>query len=155
MCAIVDASVASQVFSPDRPEAGARFFEWIDSGTGRLVVGGKLLEELHKTPAHRWIPQAILSGMVTIIDEKKVNTRTIELQNQDSCKSNDPHVVALAQISGARLLYTNDPGLQEDFNNKTLIDSPRGKIYSTLKYPHFRKSHKQVLKNRNLCSSGS
>ena len=39
MCAIVDANVASEVFGTDRPEAGARFFDWINARSGRLFVG--------------------------------------------------------------------------------------------------------------------
>ena len=31
MCAIIDANVASEVFGTDRPEAGARFFDWINA----------------------------------------------------------------------------------------------------------------------------
>ena len=38
----------------------------------------------------------------------------------DSCRSNDPHVIALAQINGARLLYSNDEALQKDFGDKRL-----------------------------------
>ena len=37
MCAIVDANVAHEVFSSDRPEAGVKFFNWIKT-RGRLVV---------------------------------------------------------------------------------------------------------------------
>ena len=46
MCAILDANVAGQVFGTGRPPAGAKFFEWIDSGRGRLVIGGRLRREL-------------------------------------------------------------------------------------------------------------
>lgn len=46
MCAIVDASVMGEVFGPKPAPAGKVFFEWLNSGNGRLVVGGKLLLEL-------------------------------------------------------------------------------------------------------------
>ena len=46
MCAIVDANVAREVFGPSAPPAGEKFFAWLNKGSGRLVVGGKLLEEL-------------------------------------------------------------------------------------------------------------
>ena len=45
-------------------------------------------------------------------------------------KSNDPHILALARASGARLVYTGDGKLIADFKNKRLIDGPRGKIYT-------------------------
>ena len=54
-----------------------------------------------------------------------------ELQDAGACQSNDLHVLALAQVSGARLLYSNDLSLHQDFGNRDLISRPRGKIYST------------------------
>ena len=46
MCAILDADVASAVFTGD-PAPGAREFRrWIESGRGRLAVGGRLRKEL-------------------------------------------------------------------------------------------------------------
>ena len=44
-----------------------------------------------------------------------------------------PHVLALAQVSGARLLYSNDQTLQRDFKNSKLIKNPRGNVYTTLR----------------------
>ena len=48
MCAIVDANVVSEVFGSNLSPAGEKFFDWLNKGSGRLVVGGKLLEELKK-----------------------------------------------------------------------------------------------------------
>ena len=49
MCAIVDANIANEVFnSARRTAAGEKFFEWINTGTGALVIGGELLNELNK-----------------------------------------------------------------------------------------------------------
>ena len=153
MCAIVDASIADQVFGSNRPEAGVAFFNWIKI-RGRLVVGGKLLEELNRTSAREWARQALNAGLIRSLSASKVEERTQTLQNEGSYKSNDPHVLALAQVSGARLLYSNDRDLQRDFQNRKLIDSPRGKVYSTLEHQSFRDSHKRLLRRRDLCSIG-
>ncbi|MDE0306934.1 MAG: hypothetical protein OXI87_18940 [Albidovulum sp.] len=48
-----------------------------------------------------------------------------------NCESNDQHVLALARISGARLLYTNDQKLMDDFKNTELVSTPKGKVYRT------------------------
>ena len=53
MCAILDANVAGQVFGVERSAAGQAFFEWIDSGRGRLVIGGRLRRELDRNLAFR------------------------------------------------------------------------------------------------------
>ena len=40
MCAIVDANVAHEVFGTSQTPAGKRFYDWINEGQGRLVIGG-------------------------------------------------------------------------------------------------------------------
>ena len=153
MCAIVDANVASEVFGSNPPSAGKKFFEWLNKESGRLVVGGKLLEELEESSAdfRRWGQQAQLAGRMRVANKREVDARTEEIQREDAIRSDDPHVIALAQISGARLLYSNDGDLQQDFGNGKLIDKPRGKVYSTRKDKSFQRSHDRLLKNKNLC----
>ena len=152
MCAILDANAAGEVFGHDRPEAGAEFFNWINKGRGRLVSGGKLLHELDRTPAREWMRQAMLAGLMRKVDDSEMDTKTAELRN--SCRSDDPHVIALAQTSGARLLYSNDRNLHQDFTNKKLIDKPRGKVYSTLEDRSFQGHHSSLLQRKDLCRSG-
>lgn len=153
MCAIVDANVASEVFGSSLPPAGERFFEWLNKGSGRLVVGGKLLEELEMGSAdfRRWGQQAQLAGRMRIVSKREVDARTEQIQREGKISSDDPHVIALAQVSGARLLYSNDGDLQKDFGNGELIDDPRGKVYSTRRDKSFQRSHDRLLKNKNLC----
>ena len=151
MCAIVDTDVSHEVFGTNRPEAGEKFFEWINSEPFRLVVGGRLLDELNRSPAREWIRQAILSAKVRVEQKSIVDEKEEELRKRGSCRANDTHVIALAQISGARLLYSNDKELHEDFGNKRLIDRPRGKVYSTNEHKHYTDVHARLLRNRNLC----
>lgn len=153
MCAILDANVVHEVFGFNRPPAGEKFYNWIDTGSGHLVVGGKLGQELDKgsprfrESAKRWKQ----SGRLIQVDDGKVNTRTEELRRADACKSDDPHIIALAQIGRVRLLYSNDKDLQKDFRNKALIDNPRGKVYTTLCRKEFMPVHKRLLE-KAFCS---
>ena len=87
------------------------------------------------------------------MNDDRVSTVTAEVATTGLCRSNDQHVIALAQVSGARLLYANDGDLQRDFKKKALIGSPRGKVYSTKKHPELRPHHKQLLR-RNTCRLG-
>ena len=82
--------------------------------------------------------------------ESQVNERTRQLEQRGDCVSNDSHVIALAQISAARLLYTNDTDLQKDFKNRHLINKPQGKVYSTKHNPGYGPVHKRLL-NTNAC----
>jgi len=117
----------------------------------RLVVGRKLLDELKSGKAREWIRQAILAGKVRQETTSAVDEREEKLLQEETCRSNDTHVIALAQISGARLLYSNDKDLHVDFKNRLLINEPRGKVYSTNEGKNFTSSHARLLRDRNLC----
>ena len=153
MCAIVDANVVHEVFGSNLPPAGEQFFDWIEKGNERLVVGGKLLEELEESSEgfRLWASEAADAGKMRVVNKNEVDAKTREIENEGGYVSNDPHVLALAQVSGARLLYSNDGDLQEDFGKKSLIDQPRGKIYSTHRNKDFQPEHRRLLSRRDLC----
>ena len=146
MCAILDANAASAVFGRHQGGAARAFLDWINDGSGSLVVGGKLRSELNKVGAFReWQRQAVLAGRIKNADDAAVDKRARELERVDKCASNDHHIIALANVSGARLLYTNDGELQRDFKNRDLIKKPRGRIYSTKTQSDFGRAHKGLL----------
>lgn len=152
MCAILDNSVVTEVFGENRPPAGEEFFRWLNEGRGLLILGGKLRKELGENKKFsEWLKQAIRAGRVKSYKDDGVNKKTGKLLKAQSCQSNDQHIVALAQVSGARLLYANDVDLQKDFKNHRLIDNPRGKIYSTRKNRNFGSGHKRLLNDGTLC----
>ena len=159
MCVILDANVVHEVFGSKRPPAGKGFFDWINTGkkSAHLVVGGKLGEELGKGPDDfkTWAREAQLSGrhLVRLQRDKndEVNARTEQLQRDEACKSDDPHIIALAQIGRVRLLYSNDMDLQKDFGDKALINNPRGKVYTTLRRKEFTRDHRKLLE-KAFCS---
>ena len=156
VCAILDASVVGEVFGCKRPGAGKEFFEWINNRSGRLVAGGMLLEELDMDSRFKkWRHAASLSGRFIFCSEKKIQTKMETLQSTGTCKSNDLHVLALAQVSGARLLYTNDNSLQQDFRNRKIINDPRGSVYTTAKKKSFEKSHQNLIKRKRWCGTGN
>ena len=157
MCAIVDANVANDVFGDSPAPAGERFLNWVNRGSGRLVGGGKLLRELERgSPGFRqWAITGIIQGKMLMVDDDAVNTRTDELDGSGNLASDDPHVIALAQLSGARLLYSNDAALQRDFRSAQLLNNPRGRVYSTdpERNPtkRFTTAHRDLLNRRDLC----
>ena len=157
MCgAILDKDVVSQVF-PRRQErhsaAGLEFHNAIHQGLA-LVVGGKNLTELDQNVTfRRWRAVATNVGRVRIVPASKVDELASELRTRKACVSNDEHVIALAQISGARLLYSNDGDLHEDFGDKRLIDEPRGKVYSTKEQRDYTSAHQKLLESPPKCAS--
>ena len=152
VCAIIDANVAGEVFGTQRSEAGTRFLKWLNTGKGVLVVGGRVFEELGQSERFRkWAMTARLAGRLRSENGAAVAARANKIENKGACVSDDPHVLALAQISGARLLYSNDRDLQRDFKDKALIYNPPGKVYSTLRSQRLTRAHKQLLADRALC----
>ena len=95
----------------------------------------------------------MLAGRITLLNDDAVDGKARELEQQNACRSDDEHVIAVAQLGGARLLYSNDSDLQDDFRDKALIDQPRGKVYSTTDRDVLTRAHQRLLANRNLCRS--
>ncbi len=152
MCAIVDASVVHEVFGPEQPPAGRKFRNWIDKGSLRLVAGGRALEELDAHGHFRkWRAIAVQTGKIRIVARERIDARMRELQDAGSCTSDDEHIISLAQLSGARLLYSNDVALRDDFRNRDLLDRPKGKVYSTLVSTAFGRAHQRLLADNTLC----
>lgn len=153
MCAIIDANVAGEVFGPNSAPAGNEFRAWITKGSERLICGGELLKELKRIEGFReWAKVALDKGKMKNMNEEEVETRTTQIREESNHSSNDPHILALAQVSGARLLYSNDKKLHKDFKNRDLI-SPAGFIYSTLKGENFTRAHRKLLEKKGLCPS--
>lgn len=98
-----------------------------------------------------WWSGAQLAGLTTTYPEETVDRQTQEIKRERTHQSNDPHVLALARISGARLLFTNDRDLQQDFKDSELIKPSGGKVYTTIRSGAFGKTHKNLLRRQDLC----
>ena len=152
MCAIIDNDVVAEAFGDKPTPAGRAFRKSVVDGRIKLVVGGELLDELDQNGNfRRWRDGAVRYGKVFAQERKDVDLRTKQLRAEDSCVSNDEHIIALAQITGARLLFSNDKKLHRDFRNKQLVDHPRGKVYSTNDSKEFTPAHRNLLNDR-LCA---
>ena len=154
MCAILDNDVRHQVFGDSHSEAGLFFLEWLTSKNRRgvLVVGGKLLQELTESPKFKkWFQEAQQAGRARRISDDEVNNETENLRKQRICQSDDEHVLALARVSGARLLFTNDQDLTRDFKNRQIVPGVPGRVYTTRKNKDIRRPHRDLLRRNDLC----
>ena len=152
MCAIIDADVVAEAFGRKQTAAGQAFRHSVDYEGLRLVVGGELLDELDKHQSFRtWRSVARQYGRIQIVGRKIVDSLANQLRSSNSCNSNDAHVIALAQVSGARLLFSNDKSLHQDFKDKRLIDEPRGKVFSTNEHTSVTQTHRRLLNDSSLC----
>ena len=161
MCAIIDASVVDDAFAKDHKErsaAAAGFLHWVKN-QGGVVLGGRLRRELAPTSEFRqWAQDILRAGRLKLFDDGLIDQREGELlaekaRNPKFYESDDPHILALAQISGARLLYSDDQPLHGDFTNPTLLKPP-GAIYSTLRSKAFGADRRRWLDGYRCPPSG-
>jgi hypothetical protein len=67
-------------------------------------------------------------------DDSTVNAEESRLIAEKLCASDDEHLLALARVSGARVVCTEDHGVWIDMKNKELVDTPRGRVYRTAEH---------------------
>jgi hypothetical protein len=107
--------------------------ELFGSPPGRAIIvhGGKLTREyLGDGRISRIVKTLEQAGRAIKFMDGHVDTEASRLTQQQSCTSDDEHVIALARVSHARLLCTQDKLLMQDFKNRNLISGPRGKVYA-------------------------
>jgi hypothetical protein len=146
MCVIVDTNVISQVlFDTSDP----RFEPLRDGLYGarrplQLVFGGRLNEEYQRNGrVRRMILNLARAGRAKRLPDEEVDAETRSLAEACVCQSDDPHVIALARLSRARILVSLDEDLRSDFKDHRLVNNPRGKVYT-------KAAHRGLLKRCEL-----
>jgi hypothetical protein len=143
MCLIVDANRAHVLFGQPDSEDAVPIWEWLKKD-GILVYGGHLALELSRhDQARRLLVELGRAGRAIREDDEAVREDESRVHAMEECTSNDQHVIALARVSGARVLYTEDQALMNDFGNPRLLH-PKGKIYR-------RAKHRRLLSHRPGC----
>ena len=87
----------------------------------------------------RMVRQLDQAGRAKAVPDAEVDAKTRAVAPQ--CVSDDPHVIALAQVSGARLLCSLDHALHRDFTNPQLINAPRGHVYQNATHEPLIRRH--------------
>ena len=131
MCIIVDANRLGKVLAEPADEDAAPIREWLNRKGGSILysTGGAFAGELGHEAKIK-LKDYSRAGKAKLFPASKFEHDLRDLQAQGGFRSNDPHILALARASRARLLYTGDRNLIADFKDKRFIDNPRGKIYS-------------------------
>ena len=131
MCIIIDASVLGTFLADPPDEDAGPIHTWMRKRKGKLVysTGGKFAREIVGKARDRLMVYVRAGLAVEEVRRERLDEEEQGLEEE--IKSADPHVLALARVSGARLLYTADYDVMTDFKNKRFIDQPRGKVYSS------------------------
>ena len=134
MCIILDTNLYRDFNNLDNEDMQP-VRDWIDRKNGKIAYSpvGKIKQELEKS-----------KNMIGKFRRYKRDKKLIEFPKEKVEKakkrlkcltSDDPDIIALAQISKVKVLATKDKNLQQDF--KRFIK--KGKIYQT-------KDHKDLLR---------
>ena len=137
MClVIVDAHLLHDVFNPSCSRDCLPIREAIWGTKIRLVCGGTKLKDEYQQSPKIWSMVVALekAGKAKLVPDGMVDKEMSNLITNFQLSSDDPHVIALARVSGARLLCTLDQGLHCDFRDKNLIAKPRGYVYQRLEH---------------------
>jgi len=144
LCLIIDANKTADFVNRRRDADHQPIYRWLERD-GRLAIGGRLLKEQYRVEkAKRYLLQLLRAGRALRCDDGEVNAEERQVGDSGLCRSDDPHVIALARVSGARVLFTGDRDLMADFGNPQLVPGPRGKIYK-------RAEHEHLLRNSPPC----
>lgn len=128
MCLVVDANQAGVFFGKPNSETAAPIWAWLQRD-GILVYGGKLAAELGKHgSARKLLLELSRAGKAILESQAGTEAAAQAIRKQGGCLSNDLHVLALAWVSGARVLFTEDKDLIRDFKNLAIL-KPKGRIY--------------------------
>ncbi len=140
MCLIVDANLCSVVLKRTSDTSYQELRKVIFSNRLTLIYGGKLTQEYYTAGVLKVIALLAQSGRAFKVKSELIDAQLVQIGHH--CESNDAHIIALARADRQRghVLCSNDQALQRDFKNKSLIDNPRGTIYSPTR-------HKKSLAN--------
>lgn len=138
MCLILDANKCDQFVENGDDMKPIR--EWVEK-KGKIAYSptDKFKKELNK--GHKGFREIFRvysqSGKISYSSKdavQKIQNELEALKGIEGLKSDDPHIIALAQVSGTTLLVSEDRNLHADFKNKKYIKG--GYIYQDASHKH-------------------
>lgn len=122
MCIIIDANRVGDILQGEKLYVHV-LLKWIRSG-GKIATGGHLETELFKSSRMRdLLLQLSRSGQIRRYSVDVLSAT--QAQVTPMCRSDDPHVVALAIHSRAEVVVTEDAALIADLRDRSLVISRR------------------------------
>ena len=132
----------------------ARLREWIkDDGRMVYLDDGKYAEEVKRAKVEELMAEYKGAGKIKIADKDKYEN-ALEKFNKMVLLSDDPHILALAEASGATMLCTGDKKLIKDFEKHFLKVEvyPDSEVYPNSREGQeiIKKAQEKVL-DKNKC----
>lgn len=141
MCLILDANIVHKVF-PSPSDDFEPVLRALASGKAALVYGGELSREYQRTSGFLgFLRRLDQQGAAKQFPDTTVDRETEKIRRSGCCRSDDPHILALAVVSRARLLCSEDEALGEDFTDPSILARPRGHVYKRAEHSHLIREH--------------
>lgn len=142
MCIIIDANTAPSM-TAGAPQA-LPVLGWIKRGTSRIAIGGtkQAIEYAKLKEFIKLLAVLDRAGRLRRYDNKTVDDLQHGLEEDGNLQSDDPHIIALAVVSGCRLLFSHDQALHADFTNPHILQ-PKGSVYQNASHAHLLTSSPQ------------
>ena len=138
MAIIIDANCAPVALKQPPSEEFRPVMKAILDGKQKLAVGGSKQKHEYRKLHAVWMYIQLLdqAGKAFLVKDESVDAEELDIQNRHTLASDDPHLLALARVSGARLLCSLDKALHADFCNPAIINKPRGYVYQVAAHAH-------------------
>lgn len=125
MCLVIDANQAGDLCKQEKPHLKC-LLGWINAG-GRVISGGELERELFRVSGMRTLAlEWSRRGNLIRLSAEQVGQ--IKDRLQGSCRSNDPHILAVVIAGRADVVVTADKPLIKDLKDTSLVGRRR-RIY--------------------------
>ena len=159
MCMIFDTNTISCIFSVNNKKHDdfKPVLRWLIYDKAKINLGGRLLtEELAGNNLHHFIPlinELARLNKIHYINNVQVNLKEQEIKDNNSSQDfDDSHIIALAIVSKAKIICSDDSRSFKfirkikEYDNRS--DIP--KIYTTIGHA----PHTELLCDSNICSNG-
>jgi predicted nucleic acid-binding protein len=143
MCIILDANCLGLFTSADsRMVPITAYFR----NNGGIAIGGTKLKAEYKNNGKfiRFLAELARQGQVFKVSDAVVDEKANQIASSSSPKSDDPHILAIAALSNARILVSHDQPLHQDFTSTNFF-IPKGKVYQN-------QTHKKLLSKLQKCA---
>ncbi len=138
MCIILDINCLGKLTNPNNEDM-APVRKWLDKKNSKIVIANtdKFKQEWGRINTKQQLEWSRAGKLKIEKNSNKVQDKTDRLR--ETIKSNDEHIIALAQVTGVNILVSDDKALHQDFTK--LVKG--GRVYQ-------KATHKHLL-HRDMC----
>lgn len=132
MCVILDANCIGNYNKNPVDEDLKPVKQWIESKNGKIVYSDtdKFRNEWTAGGGYTLRRELQRRNKLKLVSAREVQQKENEVKGV--IKSDDPHIIALAQIAQVKVLVSNDNKLIKDFKEHV----SQGKVYKTKRHKH-------------------